>query len=148
MMIKKMESRLHSMVGGDGAIYAIRRELYEELENTDINDFVNPLQIIDKGFRGIYEPQAICHEETSGSFAKEFDRKVRIVNRSFNGLLRVKSVLNPFKTGVYSIEIISHKLLRWFVPYFLIVLVLSTVLLAMQGIAISIFCVHITPHFT
>ncbi len=134
MMMKKMESRLHSMVGGDGAIYAIRRELYECLENTDINDFVNPLQIIAKGFRGIYEPEALCYENTSGSFSKEFGRKIRIVNRSFSGLLRVKTVLNPFKTGIFSFQIISHKLLRWFGFYFLLILGLSTVLLAVQGI--------------
>lgn len=136
IMIKKMESRLHSMVGGDGAIYAIRKELYQELDASDINDFVNPLQIIAQGFRGIYEPAAICHENTSGSFAKEFGRKVRIVNRSFNGLLRVKSVLNPFKTGIYSFEIFSHKLLRWFVPYFLLLFALSSVFLAVQGLVI------------
>jgi len=134
ILIKTLESRLHSMVGGDGAIYAIRRELYEELEITDINDFVNPLQIIAKGYRGIYEPKAICYEDTSGSFAKEFGRKVRIVNRSFNGLLRVKSVMNPFKTGIYSFQIISHKLLRWFASYFLLVFGLTSVLLAMQGV--------------
>jgi cellulose synthase/poly-beta-1,6-N-acetylglucosamine synthase-like glycosyltransferase len=134
--IKKMESRLHSIVGGDGAIYAIRRELYEELQPSDINDFVNPLQIIVRGFRGIYEPAAICYEDTSGSFAKEFDRKARIVNRSFNGLLRVKSVLNPFKTGIVSFEIFSHKLLRWFAPYFLLLFAVSSVLLASRDIVL------------
>lgn len=141
IMIKKMESRLHSMVGGDGAIYAIRREFYWELQPSDINDFVNPLQIISHGYRGIYEPDAICYEDTAGSFAKEFDRKVRIVNRSFNGLLRVKSVLNPFKVGIYSLEIISHKLLRWFAPYFLIVFVLSSVFLALRG---NVFFQYVT----
>ena len=136
IMIKKMESRLHSMVGGDGAIYAIRKELYQRLDDSDINDFVNPLQIIARGFRGIYEPAAICYENTSGSFAKEFGRKVRIVNRSFNGLLRVKSVLNPFKTGIYSFEIFSHKLLRWFVPYFLLLFGCSSAFLAIQGLVV------------
>jgi cellulose synthase/poly-beta-1,6-N-acetylglucosamine synthase-like glycosyltransferase len=119
ILLKKGESKIHSIVGGDGAIYAIRRELYEELRQTDINDFVNPLQIIGKGYRGIYEPEAICEEETSGSFDREFGRKIRIVNRSFSGLLRVKSVMNPFKTGFFSLEIISHKLLRWMTPLFL-----------------------------
>ena len=75
--IKNMESKLHSIVGGDGAIYAIRRQLYEPLQHTDINDFVNPLQIILKGYRGVFEPEAICWEETSGSFRKEFNRKIR-----------------------------------------------------------------------
>jgi cellulose synthase/poly-beta-1,6-N-acetylglucosamine synthase-like glycosyltransferase len=131
--IKKMESSVHSIVGGDGAIYAIRRELYKALRPSDINDFVNPLQIIAQGYRGIYEPAAVCCETTSGSFAKEFKRKVRIVNRSFNGLLRVKSVLNPLKTGVYSLLVISHKLLRWFVPVFCLIFAVATVILACHG---------------
>lgn len=147
MLLKKMESRLHSMVGGDGAIYGIRRELYEELLDTDINDFVNPLQIIAKGFRGIYEPDAICYEDTSGSFAKEFGRKVRIVNRSFSGLLRVKSVLNPFHTGIFSFQIISHKLLRWFAPYFLLTFVISSALLAAKGIFLCQCITALTAFF-
>ena len=147
IIIKKMESRLHSMVGGDGAIYAIRKELYQQLDPSDINDFVNPLQIIAQGFRGIYEPSAICYENTSGSFTKEFERKVRIVNRSFNGLLRVKSVLNPFKTGIYSFEILSHKLLRWFVPYFLLLFGFSSVLLAIQGVVFFQYLTVLTALF-
>jgi len=78
------------------------------------------MQIIQKGYRGVYESQAVCWEKTAGDFKKEFNRKVRIVNRSFSGLLRVKSVLNPFKTGIFCLEVISHKLLRWFVPFFLL----------------------------
>ena len=95
IMIKKMESKVHSVVGGDGAIYATRRELYEPLEQTDINDFVNPLQIIAKGYRGVYEPAAICYEDPAGDFAREFKRKTRIVNRSFSAILRIPAVLNP-----------------------------------------------------
>ena len=136
IFLKKMESHIHSVVGGDGAIYAIRRGLYEELLDTDINDFVNPLQIIAKGYRGVYEPEAICWEETAGNFEKEFQRKIRIINRSFSGLLRVKSVMNPFKTGFFSIEIISHKLLRWFASVFIIVLFISCFILSLFNIGI------------
>jgi len=128
--VKYLESRCHSTVGGDGAIYAIRKELYEDLKFSDINDFVNPLQIVAKGYRGLYEPHAICWENTSGSFNKEFARKVRIVNRSFSGLLRVPSVLNPFKVGIFSFEIVSHKLLRWFSPFFFITLCMTSFILA------------------
>ena len=132
--LKTMESNLHSIVGGDGAIYAIRRELYEELLVTDINDFVNPLQIIARGYRGIYAPQAICWEDASGVFSKEFNRKVRIVNRAFSGLFRVKEVLNPFRSGIFALEIISHKLLRWLVPFFLLCFLGSSLILAWQGV--------------
>lgn len=130
IMLKKMETQLHSVVGGDGAIYAIRKELYEELEQQDINDFVNPLQIIARGYRGVFEEQAICYEETAGDFNKEAKRKQRIVNRSFTGLMKVKQVLNPFKSGFFSFEVFSHKLLRWLIPIFLILSALGTIILA------------------
>lgn len=132
--IKTAESRIHSMVGGDGAIYAIRKSLYEPLLITDINDFVNPLQIIAKGYRGIYEPRAVCHEEAAGSYDREFRRKVRIVNRSFSGLMRVPQVMNPLRTGLFSPMVISHKLLRWLVPYFIATGALATGVLALAGV--------------
>ncbi|HJV33622.1 glycosyltransferase family 2 protein [Geomonas sp.] len=115
--IKLWESAFSSVVGGDGAIYAIRRSLYEPLLESDINDFVNPLQIVAKGYRGVFEPRAVCYEQPAGAFDKEFGRKVRIVNRSFNGLLRVRQALNPVRVGFFSWQLVSHKLLRWFSPY-------------------------------
>ena len=120
VLLKSWESRFSSVVGGDGAIYAIRSCLWEPLLETDINDFVNPLQIVAKGYRGIFEPSAWCTEAPAGDFDKEFERKKRIVNRSFNGLLRVSACLNPLKVGRFSFLVISHKMLRWFSPYFLL----------------------------
>jgi cellulose synthase/poly-beta-1,6-N-acetylglucosamine synthase-like glycosyltransferase len=130
IFIKKIESKLHSVVGGDGAIYAIRRSLYEPLDKEDISDFVNPLQIIAKGYRGVFDADAICYEQTAGDFDKEGKRKQRIVNRSFTGLMKNKTVLNPLKYGFYSIEIISHKLLRWLIPFFIMFAVLGIIILA------------------
>ncbi len=117
--LKRWESAFSSIVGGDGAIYAIRRELYEPLQANDINDFVNPLQIIAQGYRGIFDPEAWCLERPAGRFNREFARKVRIVNRSLNGLLRVPAACNPLKTGWFAWQLISHKLLRWFSPFIL-----------------------------
>ena len=119
--LKKQESDFSSVVGGDGAIYAIRSELWEPLLETDINDFVNPLQIIVKGFRGIFEPEAWCTERPAGDFEKEFERKKRIVNRSFNGVLRVPGCLNPFQVGRFAWLLLSHKVLRWFSAFFIAV---------------------------
>lgn len=131
--LKTMESNLHSVVGGDGAIYAIRKDLYIPLDQKDINDFVNPLQIIEQGFRGVFDKEAVCLEETAGDFSKEYKRKQRIVNRSFRGLMKVKGVLNPFKFGFYSFEIISHKLLRWLQPVFILTFALGSVVLGLFG---------------
>jgi len=133
LAIKAMESRLHSVVGGDGAIYAIRTKLWEPLQQQDINDFVNPLQIIAKGYRGVFDAEARCFEETAGDFDREVARKERIVNRSIRGLMRVGQVMNPAKSGVFAFEVISHKLLRWLIPLFLLVGVAGSIVLAFAG---------------
>jgi cellulose synthase/poly-beta-1,6-N-acetylglucosamine synthase-like glycosyltransferase len=133
LAIKIMESRLHSVVGGDGAIYAIRTELWEPLQQQDINDFVNPLQIVAKGYRGVFDAEAKCFEETAGDFDREVARKERIVNRSIRGLMRVKATMNPLRSGVFSWQVISHKLLRWLIPLFLAIGVFGSAILALRG---------------
>ncbi len=133
LAIKSMESRLHSVVGGDGAIYAIQTKLWEPLHQQDINDFVNPLQIVAKGYRGVFDAEAKCFEETAGDFDREVARKERIVNRSIRGLMRVKATMNPLRSGVFSWQVISHKLLRWLIPLFLAIGAFGSAILALRG---------------
>lgn len=131
--IRTAENKLGSIVGSDGAIYMLRKELYTPLRKSDINDFVNPLQVISRNYRGVFESEAICFENAGVEHGEEFRRKVRIVNRSLNGLFRVKKVLNPFKYGFFSVEIISHKLLRWFSPVFMVLMFVTNYLIANKG---------------
>ncbi len=111
--IKKLETSLGSMVGGDGAIYAIRAFLWQTLPPAAINDFLNPLQIVSAGWRGVYEPEAICYEDTAGTPAREYRRRVRIVSRSWRAVFQAPGVLNPFRTGWFAFSLVSHKMLRW-----------------------------------
>jgi len=127
--LKKKESAIYSVVGGDGAIYAIRRELYTPLLPTDINDFLNPLQIIQRGYRGIFEPSAVSYEEAAGSFRKEFRRRVRIISRSFTAVRRAAGVLNPLKHTRHWFLLMSHKVLRWLAPFFMIAMLATALLL-------------------
>jgi cellulose synthase/poly-beta-1,6-N-acetylglucosamine synthase-like glycosyltransferase len=127
--LKEKESDFGSVVGGDGAIYAIRRELFTPLLPTDINDFLNPLQIIARGYRGVYEPRAVCYEEAGDSFEKEFGRKVRIISRAFHAIRRAPAILLPWTQPRHWFALISHKLLRWFAPVFLILLLLTNLFL-------------------
>ncbi|KAA3613253.1 MAG: glycosyltransferase family 2 protein [Calditrichaeota bacterium] len=131
--LKTYESEIGSVVGGDGAIYAIRKELYKPLEADDINDFVNPIQIILQGFRGVFNPKAICYEHSADTFDKEIGRKRRIVNRSWRGLFKNVSVLNPFKTGVHAWQVFSHKLLRWLGGIFLMAFFIINFMLVNNG---------------
>lgn len=128
--LKKQESRIGSVVGGDGAIYAIRAGQFEPLREDDISDFTLPLRIVVRGYRGIFDPLAVCTERPAGGFESEFRRKVRIVTRSCRAILRVPQALNPLRVGVFAYELASHKLLRWFAPAFLVALGTSTVMLA------------------
>ncbi len=118
--LKKKESIFGSVVGGDGAIYAVRRELYSPLLPTDINDFLNPLQIVTLGYYGVFEPAAVCYEEAAENFGQEYRRKVRIISRSLNALRRVPEVLNPLQNSRHWFLLVSHKVLRWFAPFFMI----------------------------
>ncbi len=132
LRIKQLESQLSSVVGADGAIYAIRRELFEPFDARDINDFVNPMQIIVAGHEGVFEPRARCVEETTGSVQREIQRKRRIVNRSLAGLIRVRPVLNPFRFGIFSIQVWLHKVLRWFGPLMALVVLMLTATAAIE----------------
>ncbi|MDZ7265860.1 MAG: glycosyltransferase family 2 protein [candidate division KSB1 bacterium] len=129
LALKKMESAAGSLVGGDGAIYAIRKSLFKPMQPSDLSDFVNPLQITAQGYRNVYEPEAVSYEDAGDTFAKEFQRKVRIVNRAWRGLWRVAVVLNPLRYGFFALQVVSHKLLRWLVPVFMAGALLSNAFL-------------------
>jgi len=132
-LLKANETKAGSMVGSDGAIFAIRKNLYTPLSPEDINDFILPLRIVAKRFRCVFEPEAYCEETATTYFEEEFRRKVRVVNRSWNGLWKVKKLLVPFKYGWFSFQLISHKLLRWLTPVFLIGMFGTSVFLYSQN---------------
>jgi cellulose synthase/poly-beta-1,6-N-acetylglucosamine synthase-like glycosyltransferase len=119
-LTKKLESKIGSCVGADGAIFAIRKKLYVPLKPYDINDFVIPLNIIQQGFRGIFEENAFCHEKTSLDQQDEFNRQTRITNRTLRAIFSHRELLNPFKYSIFAFELISHKLLKFIVPFFLL----------------------------
>ena len=131
--IKRLESETGSVVGGDGAIYAIRRGLYVPMRADALSDFVNPLQIVKSGHRCLYEPAAQSVEKAAEGFDREFRRKVRIVNRAWRAMLGMPELLNPFRHGFFALKLISHKLLRWLAPVFLAVLLVTNLALLGQG---------------
>lgn len=131
--IKTLETALGSVVGGDGAIYAVRRTLYRDMPADALSDFLNPLQVVESGHRFVYERESRCFEHGAESFDKEFRRKVRIVNRGWRAAMRMKALMNPARSGFFAVELVSHKLLRWLVPFFLAALFVVTCVLAPSG---------------
>lgn len=121
--LKDMESRIRTVFGANGAIYAIRRSLYERLPEDVVitDDFILPIRIVAKGYDVVYDKDAKAYESTSSDVRGEFIRKVRIGAQNFYALKELIPLLNPFK-GFVAFGLWSHKVLRWFAPFFLIFL--------------------------
>lgn len=120
--IKMMQSRIRTISGCCGCIYSVRRAAYTPLKADVISDLVQPLWAIQKGYRVVFEDRALAYEETTKSSKEEFSMRVRVVTRGISGILSVSSLLNPFRHGWVSFQLISHKVLRWMVPLFLLLL--------------------------
>jgi cellulose synthase/poly-beta-1,6-N-acetylglucosamine synthase-like glycosyltransferase len=133
LKIKEWESNVSSVVGADGAIFAMRRELFEPLHESDISDFLGPLKIVSRGFRGVFDPKAICYEAPVSSMNRNFYRKVRIITRSLQAISKIPSVLMPWRTGWFALQVWLHKVLRWFAPIFLILIVVGAAISAATG---------------
>ena len=127
--LKRRESMLSSALGANGSIYALRRELFEELDADIISDFIMPVRVWRRGFRVVYEPRAVAEERSGGTFADEFNRRTRIIARSLRGLWSERGVLNPLAHGLFAVQMVSHKLMRWMVPLALIAALVSSALL-------------------
>jgi cellulose synthase/poly-beta-1,6-N-acetylglucosamine synthase-like glycosyltransferase len=125
--VKKMDAELNSAVGAVGELFAIRRELFEEVEpDTILDDFIISLRIAQKGYKIAYTPNAYAEETASLNVTEELKRKVRIAAGGMQALFRLRKLLNPFRYGVLTWQYFSHKVLRWTlapVSLFLLVLV-------------------------
>lgn len=117
-VIKYGESLVSSCVGADGAVFAMRKELYLPLKDYDINDFVIPLNVIGRGRRVVLDPEVYCVEKPSQGEVKEYRRQVRITNRSLGAIWRNIRFLNPLRYGTFALFLFSHKVVRFLVPFF------------------------------
>ena len=110
--IRRLEGKRGKMIGANGAIYAIRRELFEEVPEHVPNDFFHPLTVLKKGYKSVFEENAIAYEKATENRAEEFKRRSRIVARSISALVEVNRRFGS-STGKVWFNILSHKILRW-----------------------------------
>jgi cellulose synthase/poly-beta-1,6-N-acetylglucosamine synthase-like glycosyltransferase len=127
--IKSMQTRIRTITGCCGCIYSVRKTAYVPLPSDIISDLVEPLKVIERGYRVVFEPEAVAYEETTEKSTEEFSMRVRVVTRAMRGILYAKSLLNPLRYPFVSFQLVSHKVLRWMVPFFLIGLFVVNLLL-------------------
>lgn len=136
--LKKLESMVASLVGADGAIYAMRRSLYSPIQAELINDFLHPIQIVLKGFKALFEPQAIALEEAEEVDSKEFWRQKRITAQAMRVYLHCLPDLVVRGKWLYIWQLTSHKFLRWLTFAWMALLFLITPLLYRESIIFHI----------
>ncbi|MGV1098215.1 glycosyltransferase family 2 protein [Thiovibrio sp. JS02] len=127
--VQYAEARLYSMVGVDGALFAMRRALFNPLTlDTILDDFTLSMQAAASGLRIVYEKEAVAVEEVIPSAANEFKRKARIVAGGYQYLANFLKSGRSFKAGMW-FAFFSHKILRWLAPFLLIMLFASNLFL-------------------
>lgn len=127
--LKRLQTHIRTITGACGCIYSVRRALYEPLPADVISDLVEPLRILEKGYRIVFEPEAIAYEETTEHAAEEFGMRVRVAVRGMRGLWYMRKLFNPLSHGFVAFQLFSHKVLRWLVPFFLLGLLVTNVFL-------------------
>lgn len=135
---KCLEGSLHSTISAFGGFYAIRKSLFKPIPaNAYSNDDVLiPMGVIRQGFRVIYEPQALSIEDNTGNVASEFSRRIRIGAGNFQAFSWLLDFLNPLK-GWPFFCFLSHKVSRWFSPFFFVIAAISCVLLFLFGHSVT-----------
>ena len=128
--LRKKESQIGSMLGATGALYAIRRNLFPEQMPADIlvDDMYIPLSMIQKGYRAVFESDAVVFDNPSEYGREEFKRKVRTLAGNYQIFENFPELLIPFKSPI-AWQLFSHKFLRLVGPLLLILLFISNLFL-------------------
>ncbi|TFG91916.1 MAG: glycosyltransferase family 2 protein [Syntrophobacterales bacterium] len=131
--LKVKENDLGGVLGANGGIYALRKELFVPIpSNTIIDDFVIGMKVREQRFRVHYAEDAVAREETAESDKAEFRRRIRIGAGNFQSIALLKRLLWPGE-GIFAFQFWSHKIIRWCVPFFLLLMFLSNLFLARYG---------------
>jgi biofilm PGA synthesis N-glycosyltransferase PgaC len=125
--IRRTEGLVHSIAGATGAIYAIRRELFEKIpEETILDDVYVPMKIVCRGYRNVYDGRAVAHDVFSKDLPEEKRRKIRTLLGNYQ-LLRLMPELSSPATNPIFLQFFSHKIARLFVPFFMLSLFVSAI---------------------
>jgi cellulose synthase/poly-beta-1,6-N-acetylglucosamine synthase-like glycosyltransferase len=144
--LKRWDAALNSVVGAAGELFAIRTELYQEVEpDTLLDDFIISLRVAMQGYKIQYDPDAYAIESASENVQEELKRKIRIAAGGIQSVVRLYPLLNIFKYGLLSFQYISHRALRWTVTpiALLLVLLLNVVLIPVSNLYILLMALQL-----
>ena len=133
MWLRNLESKVNSVVGLSGSFFAARKDVFSDFSGQMQSDFRTLLNSIKLGLRGVSDPRAVGYYLDVGGDDKEFARKIRTITRGLTVFFNHVEFLNPFRYGLFAYQYFCHKLLRWSVPFLLILAFFSNVILAQRS---------------
>lgn len=133
MWLRQLESRRAGLVGLSGSFFAARKSICNQWDIESPSDFNTALNCAKAGLVAVTAPDVLGYYKDVADPQREYNRKVRTVIRGMTALQRHSEVLNPFKFGWFAIQVFSHKVMRWAVPWCLLALLISSLLLYHKG---------------
>ncbi len=144
--LRLLETMAGSVVGVDGGIDAIRTALYRPLNPDQLPDFVQPLKVVEQGYRVVYEPEALLWEPSLKAASDEYRMRVRVSLRAFWALFDMRQLLGSRINKLFAWQLWSHKALRYLCFLFLLTALVTNILLVTKGmlfkcmLAVQVFC--------
>lgn len=129
MWLRRLEASVRSLVGLSGSFFSCRKQICDTWNINVPSDFNTALNCISHGYIAISHPLVLGYYPNLKDESKEYNRKLRTVIRGMAAILNTPSVLNPFKFGIFSFMVFSHKIMRWLVPWFMVSLLFTNTLL-------------------
>ena len=144
--LKRWDAELFSAVGAAGELFAIRTNLFNEVEpDTLLDDFIISLRVAMQGYKIDYDPDAYAIETASANVKEELKRKIRIAAGGIQSVVRLYPLLNIFRYGLLSFQYISHRVLRWTITplCLLAILIVNAVLATQSGLFLFILALQV-----
>lgn len=132
MWLRSLESKHAGLVGLSGSFFAARKSICQTWDTQSPSDFNTALNCSQHGYIAISCPDILGYYKDIKDPKREYDRKVRTIIRGITAISRQPAVLNPFRFGLFSFQVWSHKIMRWAVPWFMLSLLLTSIRLAGQ----------------
>ena len=126
MCLRNLETRVNTLVGLSGSLFAARREVCQDWATGLQSDFNTLLNTVKVGLRGVSDPTSIGFYKNLEDEQKEFERKVRTVLRGISVVMNSLPLLNPFQYRLFAWQLFSHKICRWLVPFAMVLAFVSS----------------------
>lgn len=143
LFLRNRESAVGSIVGASGSFYAERRALCKPFVDGLAPDFLSVLNTVEQGYRAVTEPAAFGFMSAVKHPGDEFRRKVRTLLRGITTLWVKRGLLNPLRHGRFAWVLLSHKVMRWLVPLFMLVALLANLALVGRPFYAALFVTQV-----